>query len=121
MNSAGKTVRVAVGSFVYPDAQAETLGATIVSGFLIALSAGDNAQLQAAINQEIQNPALSTKVTQRMVGKTQVPTIQVTVAAGGANISSYLSDFGSFTMLTQFSSTIGSLSNSFEVIDMTLR
>jgi hypothetical protein len=121
VNSAGKTVRMAVGSFVYPDSQAEVLGATAVSGFLIALAAGDNPQLQAALNGQLSNGALSTKVTQRTVGNTTVPTVQLTVAANGANITGYYSDFGSFTMLTQFSSTISTLSNSFEVINMKLR
>jgi hypothetical protein len=121
VNDAGKTVRVALGSFVYPDAQAEILGASAVSGFLIALAAGDNPQLQAALSGELNNGALSTKVTQRTVGTTTVPTVQLTVAANGANITGYYSDFGSFTMLTQFSSTVSVLSNSFEVIDMKLR
>lgn len=122
VDSTGKTVRVRAGTFEYSAAQSEFIGAGLVSSFLIALAAGDSAQVKAALANEIQNPALSTKVTKRIIGSITADTVQITVAANGAEITSYISDFGSFTMITEYSAKIGTfLTNSFEVIDMKLR
>ncbi|HEY0961861.1 MAG TPA: hypothetical protein VGE69_05845 [Pseudomonadales bacterium] len=121
VDSGGNVQRLNMGSFQYTAAQAQAVGSGLVSGFLIALVAGDNAQIKAALNAEIQNPALSTKITQRIVGNTSVPTVQVSVAANGASITGYISDFGSFTMMTEYSSAISNMTSGFEIIDMQLR
>ena len=121
VDSSGTVQRLSMGGFQYTAAQAQQLGTGIVSSFLIALVAGDNAQVKAALSGELQSPALSTKVTQRIVGNTTLPTIQITVEAGGSNITSYISDFGNFTMMTRYSASIAGMTSGFEIIDMKLR
>ncbi len=113
---------LALGDFVYPTAaHAQLIGPGLISGFLIALSATDNAQVKAALSGEIQNSALSTKVTKRTVGNTQVDTIKIEVAAGGASVTAYISDFGNFTMMTQYNSVLANTTSFIELIDMKLK
>jgi hypothetical protein len=111
-----------VGSVEYSAALAQAIGPSLVSGFLIALTAMDNPQVQAALSGELQSPALSTKVTKRPLGNTEVDTIELQVSGGnGASVTAYMSDFGSFTMMTEFRSVLGSTTTYIEFIDMTLK
>jgi hypothetical protein len=121
VDSAGTIQRLMQGTFEFAQAQSQLIGTGLVSSFLLALVAGDTPTIKAAVANEIANPALSTKVTQRIVGATQVDTIAVSVASGGAEVTAYISDFGNFTMMSEFLSKTSTMSTSFEIIDMKLR
>ena len=122
VDGSGRFLRLKFDGLDFSIPQAQALGPPVVDGFLSALSAADIAQVGFALAGEIQNPALSTKLTKRLVGDTEVDTIKLEVSSDAdASVIAYISDFGSFAMATEFSSTLGTETTFFEIIDMTLR
>lgn len=107
--------------FVMPASNA--VGAGLVSGMLIALKSADAPAVRAALDKTLQDSAAVAQKTQaRVISGLNVQTLALQIGDGSSTVILLeVSDFGSFSMATNMSSTLGGTTTSFEITSVVLR
>jgi len=89
-----------------PQSTAQAIGNGLVSSFLFSLKAANSPTLLAALEQEKQSPALSTKVSTKAIGKEEAQVITLSVTGSDGSVLEWdVADFGSFSLVTHYKST----------------
>ncbi len=99
-----------------------TIGVGLVSSMLLALKSAESAQVQAALAQELASPAVDTKIVDNVISGLAVKTLAIEVSANpSATILFEVSDFGPFSIMTKYASTLAGTTTKFELQDIVLR
>jgi nucleoid DNA-binding protein len=102
---------------------ANTIGAGLVSGMLLALAAAETPPVKAGLNNQLANNAAVTQGT-RNATVSGIAVQQYTLTIGSsasASVELDLSDFGNFSLATRIRSVLLSTTTTFQMRDIQLR
>lgn len=109
-------------NFEYAPATANLIGTGLLSSMLLSLAAGDSSVVQNAISLELASSTVSSKAVDATISGLAVKTLALETAAGSSTkILFEISDFGSFSIMSKFESTIAGTSTLWELKDIVLR
>lgn len=123
VNAQGTIVKLRQNGYDFLMPASNAVGAGLVSGMLIALKAADAPSVRAALNDTLQDSAaVSQKTHARTISGLNVQTLSLQIGDGASTtVLLEVSDFGSFSMATKMSSTLGGSTTSFEITSAALR
>ena len=123
VNAQGTIVKLRQNGYDFVMPTSNAVGAGLVSGMLIALKAADAPSVRAALNDTLQDSAAVSQKTQtRTISGLNVQTLSLQIGDGASTtVLLEVSDFGSFSMATKMSSTLGGSTTSFEITSAALR
>lgn len=124
VDSAGTVRRYIANGFEYTNAAtADLLGRSLVSSMVSLLAAADSASIKNATSVALSNTtALQSKVQKRTFNGQQVDTLILTINVSIINYSVEISDFGNFSMITNYdATTTGIGSNKYRLVSLTPR
>ncbi len=99
-----------------------TIGVGLVSSMLLALKSAESAQVQSILAQELASPAVDSKIADNVIGGLAVKTLSIEVSSSpSATILFEVSDFGPFSIMTKYASTLAGTTTKFELQDIVLR
>jgi hypothetical protein len=123
-NGEGKFVKVIhnASGVEYPATSANLIGTSLISSMLLALAAADSPAYVSGINAALASPTMASQITQTTVGGVPAQTLRIeTNPTDSARYVIELSDFGSFSMVTGYESTLGTTTSTMSLSNIVLR
>lgn len=109
-------------NFEYAPTTANLIGTGLLSSMLLSLAAGDSSVVQNALSLELASSSVSSKAVDATISGLAVKTLALETAAGSStNILFEISDFGAFSIMSKFESTIAGTSSLWELKNIVLR